>query len=87
MRDSISLSRLKSFSFIPFVLFGALCPVRSMRSVRKSVSQIVRDYNSNAQTIAVLFDLKTHKILDSFNEILKLTPVSLKTAVNALYGI
>ncbi len=84
MRKIIRLSRRKLFA----ILFSGLAySQQSFAKIKKNIGDIIHDGNLQGQTTAILFDLKTNKILESYNKDLKLPLASVTKAVTAVYGI
>jgi len=52
-----------------------------------SLAQLARKFNKNAETAAVLIDVRTGKVLEVHNPIAQMPPASVTKVVTTLYGI
>tara|TARA_A100001011_G_scaffold395470_1_gene490562 strand:+ start:556 stop:1158 length:603 start_codon:yes stop_codon:yes gene_type:complete len=80
-------SRRTFLNYITLIFSWAGLGLPAFASSRISLNEVIKEINLEKQTTAAMFDIKTKRILDSYNEDRKLPVASVVKAVTAVYGI
>ena len=87
MKKFKNLSRRKLFEYATLLIPGSLFASESFCNSEILSNNTLLKSGFSEQTTATLYDLKTNKIIDGYNQGLKLPLASVAKAVTAIYGM
>ena len=82
-----SLSRRKLFEYAALTIPGLFFPSEALGNSETFLNKLLTRNGFNDKITAALYDLKTNKIIESYNQELKLPLASVAKAVTAVYGM